>query len=90
MNKLQLNDENEVTRLAAISDLFFNYDHPARDRLYDERSAAEKKAGQSLPGIAEYRAAILSDATDFAKTFQLATGQTIDPEALADDFLDRE
>lgn len=70
---------------AAISDLFFNYDHPAYEAFWAE---ANHEATQEELDAGE-RAALIVDADDFIQTFTNATGLVLDAEELADDFLGR-
>lgn len=75
-----------MTRNAALSDLFFNYDHPARDKLLREKVSDD---GADYTDE-EMWDALREDAVGFAMTLRLATGITIAPEVLVDDFLARE
>jgi hypothetical protein len=71
-----------LTRQAALSDLFFNYEHPARDALYNKDLDADVSEEDE-------REALFLDAQDFANTLRWATGVQLDPRELVDDFLRR-
>lgn len=72
----------------AVSDLFFNHDHPLYDAVRERaHKAIERKL--RLPSEIEYREAIFADARQFCDEVELAYGANEDPEALADDFLAR-
>lgn len=66
---------------ANLSDLFFNYEHPAWDELYEE--------GGQTPSSEAIEAAILEDAREFVSVL----GAVVEPDdlakALAKDFLKR-
>lgn len=64
---------------AAFSDLFFNHEHPERDRLYKGDNDFED---------GEERAALIKDAMEFCSIIGYS-GDTELAEQLADDFLDR-
>lgn len=85
---MDLPADNPVVQTAALSDLFFNYEHPTRDRLYQRHGTPTKNA-RAVISEEDERAALLADATAFAETLRLATGVILDPPALADDFLAR-
>lgn len=72
--------EDGLIREAAMSDLFFNYDHPN----YREACASE-----DLPE-AGTKAALRLDAEDFVNTLHLATGFILDPDELVADYFERE
>ena len=78
----------DVTRLAAVSDLFFNYDHPARDALMSAHNGASKRIADV--GVEQYREAVAKDAADFCNTFAIATGITLNVDDVVSDFLERE
>lgn len=65
---------------AQLSDLFFNYEHPARDAVY-VGYANQKDA----PTADELTEAALSDAKAFIELYQIP----VTPATLADDFLSR-
>jgi hypothetical protein len=73
----------------ALSDLFFNYEHPRRDALYG--TGTDK--WPIVPTEEVERAALVEDAVDFLDTVRpilmpdVLLGVT--PESLADDFLNR-
>lgn len=75
---------DSMIQVAAVSDLFFNYEHPNRDKLYapppEQRSFTEE----------EKAAALLEDARNFASTLLNATGLLVTPEDLVRDYLNRE
>lgn len=66
-----------------VSDLFFNFRHDARDRLY-----AEASPPGNVDPDAE-RAAIVEAAEEFAGMYGRATGVELDAEELADDYFAR-
>ncbi len=67
-----------------LSDLFFNYEHPEYDRLNDPE-------GNLSASDEDLHRAILTDATQFVSTLELAfPGAHINtPAELADDFMAR-
>jgi hypothetical protein len=74
------NTLDSMVSMAAISDLFFNYEHPAYDGAH--------KDGAS-PSDEDLYAAAYVDAQDFAGTFENATGISLSPGLLAADFIGR-
>lgn len=79
----------DVARLAAVSDLFFNYDHPARDALLQKHGTPTINITERV-GRDNYREAVAKDAADFCKTFAIATGITLNVDDVVSDYLDRE
>jgi hypothetical protein len=75
--------------LAGLSDLFFNYEHPEYDKLVDSQKKSFSRDQDAR------RAALVTDATDFRTTLDLALeGYSINlilpsAEDFADDFLAR-
>lgn len=71
---------------AALSDLFFNHQHPQYDRMMQEISEGAEFSTEEL-----YKA-LWNDAVEFCDTFNLATGNVfihITPEHYAADFFAR-
>lgn len=73
---------------ATMSDLFFNYEHPAYDRVMSGRSEYD------APTDEEIQAALLEDARDFCSTFFEGQPDELraadeSPEAFVKDFLRR-
>lgn len=74
-----------------FSDLFFNYDHPNRDKLYEGRKPDRNGTWPLVPEDEE-RAAIRQDAIDFLIVVGLSDfieGTEDIADALADDFMRR-
>jgi hypothetical protein len=67
----------------AVSDLFFNHEHPEYEKCWE---ASDSDAG---PSDLEARVALTADATEFAKSIEAAFGVRYDPEALAIDCITR-
>jgi hypothetical protein len=64
-----------------LSDLFFNYEHPERDKLY-----AQTDPKSSIDPV-EYQKAILTDATEFALVIGIPEDERVEfCKALAEDF----
>lgn len=72
--------EDGLIREAALSDLFFNYQH---DNYAKSRDSEDE-------GPDDLMAALRLDAVDFANTLRLATGFVLDPDELVADYLGRE
>lgn len=66
---------------AHLSDLFFNHEHPHRDKLY-KRYANQKES----PTSEELEEASLMDAADFLASYPIFN---VNAEMLSRDFLDR-
>lgn len=77
--------EDGLIREAAMSDLFFNYDHP---NYRASRTSEDLNHGPDTE--AEVKAALRLDAEDFVNTLHLATGFILDPDELVADYFERE
>lgn len=68
----------------AMSDLFFNYEHPEWDALF--RAEAETNGLVAGPTAADFDAALLKDATEFAAVVTGSTDTGTLPQDLVADF----
>lgn len=67
---------------AAVSDLFFNHEHPRYDALLAEHN---RKKQPTSPEYDDVEAALRQDAAEFATLVNDAFGIELDAEALAAD-----
>lgn len=68
-----------------VSDLFFNYEHPAYDKLFVSRRDKDPPTREQI------EAAIREDAKEFATLYMQSSGESVEDlsEALATDFMRR-
>jgi hypothetical protein len=87
-NALHLAKGDGLLLEAAISDLFFNYQHDNFDAAKKGPPSPLKELGGPACTEAEYEGA-MKDAVDFTSTFAALTGLQIDRAALLEDFFRR-
>lgn len=75
---------DKLTAEAAVSDLFFNYQHDEYDRA---KQAHEGNVGDDVE--AAILAGLKLDAIDFANTVAIAFGWNLDTDELVADFVAR-